>query len=263
MPPKLTPEQKAIREVEKQQYRQQYYLANREKQLEYARQWRANNPERCKEQDAEKRAAIGPYSTWTEAQKEAARRATRRYRATHPERVETYNATARIRRRERYRTDEEYRETAKRRSRQVMPEAQRLRRARLKDQVFSHYGAVCACCGETEKIFLTLDHVNDDGAEHRRKMTGKSGRESGGTVRVYLDVIRRGFPDDFQILCYNCNCGRFRNGGTCPHKRFAGDKLMKETPNTDAYKTGLLSDASSEVPIAASGLVLTPETVVN
>lgn len=22
----------------------------------------------------------------------------------------------------------------------------------------------------------------------------------------------------FQLLCYNCNLGRYHNGGTCPHK---------------------------------------------
>ena len=25
-------------------------------------------------------------------------------------------------------------------------------------------------------------------------------------------------PDTIQILCFNCNCGRARNGGICPHE---------------------------------------------
>lgn len=85
-------------------------------------------------------------------------------------------------------------------------------RARKKEEVFSHYGSVCACCGETEKAFLTLGHVKGDGAAHRKSL----GHSSGG-VAVFLDVIKRGFPDDFRIECYNCNCGAFRNGGICPH----------------------------------------------
>lgn len=43
-------------------------------------------------------------------------------------------------------------------------------RQRIKQKVFDHYGERCACCGETERLFLTLDHVNNDGAEHRRSI---------------------------------------------------------------------------------------------
>lgn len=28
---------------------------------------------------------------------------------------------------------------------------------------FDQYGAICACCGETEILFLTFDHINNDG----------------------------------------------------------------------------------------------------
>ncbi len=39
---------------------------------------------------------------------------------------------------------------------------------------FNHYGGyVCACCGITEPIFLTLDHINNDGFKYR-KTAGKS-----------------------------------------------------------------------------------------
>lgn len=249
MPNKLTAEQKAIRDVEKKEYHRQYNIAHRAAQAEYARQWRANNPERCKEQDAEKRSRKGPYSTWSEEEKAAARAGTRRYREAHPERVRVYNEISASRRREKYRTDEVYREAAKASARQAMPEVQRTRRAKLKAQVFAHYGALCACCGETEDVFLTLDHVNDDGAAHRKGLSNGHGRSGGATARIWLDIIRRGFPPDFQILCYNCNCGRFRNGGICPHQR---DKLMKVTLNTDA-DTGLLPVASPEVPTTAPG----------
>jgi hypothetical protein len=76
--------------------------------------------------------------------------------------------------------------------------------------VYAHYGAFCSCCGETEPLFLTIDHVNDDAPEDRR--AGKHG----GTMR-YLWIIKQGFPDCYRILCLNCNRGRWLNGGVCPH----------------------------------------------
>ena len=50
--------------------------------------------------------------------------------------------------------------------------------ARIRDAVFSHYGGDrCACCGETEKLFLTLDHINNDGADlHERRHLSASGK---------------------------------------------------------------------------------------
>jgi hypothetical protein len=77
-------------------------------------------------------------------------------------------------------------------------------------QILEAYGARCACCGETREAFLTIDHVHGDGYSHRKAL-------GFGNRRVMLDIIGRGFPPEFQILCYNCNCGRQRNGGVCPH----------------------------------------------
>ena len=80
------------------------------------------------------------------------------------------------------------------------------------NMLFDHYGRVCACCGEDNPIFLTLDHMNGDGAEHRRSIGGRSG------YNLHRHVVVNGFPSGFQILCYNCNCGRAKNNGVCPHK---------------------------------------------
>ena len=75
------------------------------------------------------------------------------------------------------------------------------------------YGSRCACCGETRERFLTIDHVfNDGGAEKRREGYGSG-------IGFYLFLKRRGYPKDrYRLLCYNCNCGRARNGGVCPHE---------------------------------------------
>lgn len=89
----------------------------------------------------------------------------------------------------------------------VQLERKRVWRQKLYDEVIKAYGAKCKCCGETIRLFLTLDHVEAIGGQKTRP----------GIVATYIDARRRGFPDDYQVLCFNCNCGRARNGGICPH----------------------------------------------
>ena len=79
-----------------------------------------------------------------------------------------------------------------------------------KKVVFDHYGHECSCCGENEPRFLTIDHVNDDGAQHRKKV-------SAGNV-LFRWLVNNNFPSAFRILCFNCNSGRYHNGGSCPHE---------------------------------------------
>jgi len=69
----------------------------------------------------------------------------------------------------------------------------------IKLKCLKHYGEKCAMCGEGDCDVLTLDHVNNDGAKHRRK-TRKSGSA------FYLMLQQKGFPDNppLQTLCANC-----------------------------------------------------------
>lgn len=91
-------------------------------------------------------------------------------------------------------------------------ERARLRRLSLRNEMLNAYGGRCSCCGESEEMFLTLDHVERDGADHRRHF--------GNTYATWKDLQRRGWPKKgYTLLCYNCNCGRERNGGVCPHRR--------------------------------------------
>lgn len=83
-------------------------------------------------------------------------------------------------------------------------------RSVIKKQVYVAYGNKCACCGETEEKFLGIDHVNNDGAAHRKKVKNP-------TKRMKM-IIEDNFPSDFQLLCHNCNLGRYLNNGICPHK---------------------------------------------
>jgi hypothetical protein len=88
----------------------------------------------------------------------------------------------------------------------------RRRHVRLRAKVLRHYGGDpphCACCGEATDEFLCLDHINGNGAAHRRAV---------GTKNMYRWANQHGFPDGFQVLCHNCNCAKGFYG-ICPHQR--------------------------------------------
>lgn len=80
----------------------------------------------------------------------------------------------------------------------------------IREAVFGAYGGfVCACCNERNPMFLTIDHIEGCGGAERRKQ---------GLGHSFYGWLRRhGFPPGFQVLCYNCNLGRAKNGGVCPH----------------------------------------------
>ena len=82
--------------------------------------------------------------------------------------------------------------------------------AELRLQVIAGYGGQCSCCGEDNPIFLDLDHVNGGGSAARRR--------NRSPYAAYRIARKQGFPPEYQVLCCNCNCGRHRNGGVCPHK---------------------------------------------
>ena len=88
---------------------------------------------------------------------------------------------------------------------------------RCRDEVFEAYGGYkCNCCEETERMFLSIDHVNNDGAEER-----KSGKYSGSGTAFYTWLRKNNFPFGYQVLCMNCQIGKHKNGGVCPHQQKA------------------------------------------
>jgi len=97
-------------------------------------------------------------------------------------------------------------------------------RAKLKREMVDAYGGKCACCGETQIEFLTIDHVNGNGAEERKAAAAGSGTKSlrGWAGSPFYDWLRKqGWPQNgYQILCFNCNCAK-RQNGECPHKLLA------------------------------------------
>lgn len=86
-------------------------------------------------------------------------------------------------------------------------------RLKRKLECIEAYGGKCLCCGEEETVFLTLDHVDNNGAEHRKTLgTAKSG------INLYNYLKKNNFPKGFQVLCFNCNWAKSQVGG-CPHSK--------------------------------------------
>ena len=100
-------------------------------------------------------------------------------------------------------------------------EYHRQRHQKMKKEVIDAYGGVCACCQESELVFLTIDHIENDGNVHRHEVL--KGRNTAG-AKTYRWLKANGFPDGFQVLCMNCNFGKHVNGGVCPHKRPLGPR---------------------------------------
>lgn len=79
----------------------------------------------------------------------------------------------------------------------------------LREAAIAHYGGHCSCCGESRYEFLTIDHIENDGAEHRRTVV------SSRSICFWLK--QNGYPEGFQVLCWNCNTAKHFHGG-CPHQ---------------------------------------------
>jgi hypothetical protein len=78
-------------------------------------------------------------------------------------------------------------------------------------------GAFCACCGEDDIRFLTIDHTNGDGAAHRKSVSKH--RSGGWGLYQWITRDKPVFEGmDLQVLCFNCNCAK-GNRECCPHKQ--------------------------------------------
>lgn len=119
-----------------------------------------------------------------------------------------------------------HRKYAREMARKLAPKVRADRQA-LKRRLIKGYGGACVCCGEQEPDFLTLEHLNNDGAAHRRSLVNPGSRGGRGnwkswhsaTVRVYRDLENRGYPQEgYTLLCWNCHMAT-RFGVICPHKR--------------------------------------------
>ena len=107
------------------------------------------------------------------------------------------NARARERHRE---AEKRRREKDPEKYRRYMKEYMRTHHTPIKVEVLSFYGnGKCACvrCGFSDIRALSIDHINNDGGNHRRQL-GKAG------TSFYKWLKDNNFPDGFQTLCMNC-----------------------------------------------------------
>lgn len=87
---------------------------------------------------------------------------------------------------------------------------------KIKDEVFAAYGGYeCKCCGEKTVEFLQIDHIENNGAEHRKTLKRGS---------MYPWLKKNKFPPGYQVLCCNCNWAKSRYGA-CPHQRAANSSV--------------------------------------
>ena len=85
------------------------------------------------------------------------------------------------------------------------------RRKKIKFEVLSFYSnndIKCTCCKENNYMFMSIDHINGGGTKHRKKI--------GGGATFYSWLKRNGFPEGYQVLCFNCNCAKGFYG-KCTH----------------------------------------------
>ena len=70
---------------------------------------------------------------------------------------------------------------------------------RLKARVLAYYGngkLACVKCGFANVQALTIGHINNDGAKHRKVI--------GSGHKLYRWIEKENYPEGFQTLCMNC-----------------------------------------------------------
>jgi len=98
-------------------------------------------------------------------------------------------------------------------------EKARQKRFALKTEVMRHYSngtSSCKNCKANDLDALCLDHINNDGTEHR-KTVGQG---------VYFWAKKNNFPPILQVLCWNCNFLKSRPKIITKNQR--SDAKMKE-----------------------------------
>jgi len=145
---------------------------------------------------------------YRERNREKVRQRMRDWRAANKDKIQGYSKKLR---------DRKFAESTPEQVAQIRAtEAEKTRKqqARTKDAVYAAYGGyICACCGETQPMFLSIDHVENNGAAERR-----SGVYKGGGSAFYGWLKKQGFPPGYQVLCMNCQVGKHKNKGVCPHQ---------------------------------------------
>lgn len=140
------------------------YEAHREEVIAQSAKWQKDNPERVAQQRAKRREKHNEESRqYYYDNKQQVLDYQTQWRAENPEKKLAQNARYRERNRD------EIRVKGRQYHRRTRGSArERHQESRL--EALAAYGNKCACCGEDNLGFMTIDHVFDDGAEHRREV---------------------------------------------------------------------------------------------
>lgn len=87
-------------------------------------------------------------------------------------------------------------------------------RMKLRQLAIAHYSNnknTCSCCRENHWEFLSLDHIDGGGAEHRRLLKVRGGHN------FYQWLKTNNYPKGYRVLCMNCNMS-WGSWGYCPHE---------------------------------------------
>ena len=156
------------------EYSKQYYQLNKERIKERTRVYAITHKEQCCKKTKE----------WAKKNPDKIKISQKRYEERNIEKIRA--------RRKRYYTAN--REKILQRARP----SSRLVNLKLKTEVLSFYGkgeCKCCVCGMDNLDCLSLDHLNNNGYEHRKVLRSNS---------IYKFVRKNGFPEGYQTLCMNC-----------------------------------------------------------
>ena len=84
---------------------------------------------------------------------------------------------------------------------------------KIKRNIMNHYSEgkmECKCCGQNYFWHLTIEHINGGGNKHREQV--------GEGANFYQWLKNNNYPEGFEVLCYNCNCGRRATNNKCEHR---------------------------------------------
>ncbi len=146
----------------------------------YSKSEKGRQAQKQYRQTDKRRVSLKRYAQ-TEKGKAKAIELSRKWRAEHPEQLRA--------------AVKKYQETHKVQIRQHHKERNR----QLKLEVLTYYGnGKCACvqCNEKRIDCLSIDHINNNGYEHRKVV--------GNGSRMYSWLRKNNYPIDYQTLCMNC-----------------------------------------------------------
>lgn len=159
-------------------WKHEYYLAHKEK-------WTYDTDEK---KDKHKAASQKYVITHPQKRKES----THKYDNAHKERAREYQK----------------KHYAQYKDRKAQLYQERYQKAR--GTFLEMYGGKCECCGETESLFLAIDHIQGQKGVHRTK------KENG--YPAYKKAILKLDRSMYRILCHNCNFATRYEGSVCPHQ---------------------------------------------